>query len=44
MRADEKPAEVLTLEKDRFPTDPAGRYILKLYVTGLTTRSARAIT
>jgi circadian clock protein KaiB len=39
---DEK-AAILALKEGSFPTDAPGRYILKLYVTGLTTRSARAI-
>jgi circadian clock protein KaiB len=39
--ADETPA--VALGEDGSPTDAAVRYILKLYVTGLTTRSARAI-
>jgi circadian clock protein KaiB len=41
--ADDKPVTALTLEEGGFPSDTGGRYILKLYVTGITTRSARAI-
>ena len=40
---DDKPVVALTLEEGSLPLDATGRYILKLYITGLTTRSARAI-